>query len=139
VSESVELLKRGYAAFNRGDVDAVFELLDPEIEWVNDERVPFAGTYRGHDELRALLRDQQEVFGEVTMEPYEFFEAGDRIVAFVRLRAQDCGKRGRDRDHDRPPVDDPERQGRTLAGISGAREGARGGGPPGAPIAPFRG
>ena len=88
MSENLELLKRGYDAFNRGDLDAVFELLDPEIEWVNDERVPFAGTYRGHDELRALLRDQQEVFGQVTMEPYEFFETGDGVVAFVRVRAR---------------------------------------------------
>jgi hypothetical protein len=36
VSENVELLKRGYEAFNRGDLD------------------------RGHDELLALLRDQPE-------------------------------------------------------------------------------
>ena len=88
MSENVELLKRGYEAFNRGDLDAVFELLDPEIEWVNDERVPFAGTYRGHDELRALLRDQQEVFDQLTMEPYEFFETGDHVVVFVRVRAR---------------------------------------------------
>jgi uncharacterized protein len=88
VSENIELLKRGYEAFNRGDLDAAFELLDPEIEWVNDERVPFAGTYRGHDELRALFRDQQEVFGEITMEPIEVFETGDQVVAFVRQRAR---------------------------------------------------
>jgi hypothetical protein len=50
---------------------------------VTDERVPFAGTYHGHDEIRRLLRDQQEVFGQLTMEPYEFFETGDQFVAFV--------------------------------------------------------
>ena len=87
-SENVELLRSGYDAFNRGDLDAVFKLLDPEIEWVTTDRVPFAGTYRGHDDVRALLRDQQEVFGEITMEPYEFFEAGDSVVAFVRQRAR---------------------------------------------------
>jgi uncharacterized protein len=87
-SENVELLRSGYDAFNRGDLDAVFKLLDPEIEWVTADRVPFAGTYRGYDDVRALLRDQQEVFGEITMEPYEFFEAGDSVVAFVRQRAR---------------------------------------------------
>jgi uncharacterized protein len=87
-SENVELLRSGYDAFNRGDLDAVFKLLDPEIELVTADRVPFAGTYRGHDDVRDLLRDQQEVFGEITMEPYEFFEAGDRVVAFVRQRAR---------------------------------------------------
>jgi uncharacterized protein len=88
VSENVELLKRGYEAFNRRDLDAVFDLLDPDIEFVTDERVPFAGTYRGHEEMRRLLRDQEEVFGQLTMEPYEFFETGDRVVAFVRQRAR---------------------------------------------------
>jgi ketosteroid isomerase-like protein len=88
VSENVELLKRGYEAFNRRDLHAVFDLLDPDIEFVTDERVPFAGTYRGHEEMRRLLRDQEEVFGQLTMEPYEFFETGDRVVAFVRQRAR---------------------------------------------------
>jgi ketosteroid isomerase-like protein len=88
VSENVEQLKRGYEAFNHGDLEAVFELLDPEIEWVTDERVPSAGTYHGHDEIRRLLRDQQEVFSQITMEPYEFFEAGDQVVAFVHQRAR---------------------------------------------------
>ena len=88
MSENVELLQRGYEAFNRGDLDAAFALLDPEIEWVTDPRVPFAGTYRGHDELRGLFQEQQEVFGRMTMEPYEFFEAGDQVVAFVRQRAR---------------------------------------------------
>jgi ketosteroid isomerase-like protein len=88
VSENVELVKRGYEAFNRGDLEAVFDRFDPKIEWVTDERVPFAGTYHGHDEVRRLLRDQQEVFGQLTMEPYEFFESGDQVVAFVRQVAR---------------------------------------------------
>jgi uncharacterized protein len=87
-SENVELVKRGYEAFNRGDLDAAFALLDPEIEWITDDRVPFAGTYRGHAELRGLIRDQQEVFGEITWEPLELFDAGDQIVVFVRQRAR---------------------------------------------------
>jgi hypothetical protein len=34
-SGNVELVRRGYEAFNRGDLDAAFELLDPdEIEIV---------------------------------------------------------------------------------------------------------
>jgi uncharacterized protein len=88
VSENVELLKQGYEAFNQGDLEDVFELLDPGIEWVTDERVPFAGTYHGHDEIRQLLRDQEEVFGQLAMEPYEFFETGDQVVVFVRQRAR---------------------------------------------------
>ncbi len=88
MSENVELLKRGYEAFNRRDLNAVFELLDPDFELVTDERVLFAGTYRGRNEIRRLLQDQEEVFGQLTMEPYEFFEAGGRVVAFVRQRAR---------------------------------------------------
>ena len=31
--EDIENIKRGYAAFNDGDVDGLLALLDPEIEW----------------------------------------------------------------------------------------------------------
>jgi ketosteroid isomerase-like protein len=86
-SDNVELIRRGYEAFNRGDLEAVFAQLDPEIEWITAPRTPFAGTYRGPDEVRRLLRDQREAFGEMTMEPYELFENGDKVVAFVRQRA----------------------------------------------------
>jgi ketosteroid isomerase-like protein len=88
VSENVELLKRGYEAFNQGDMEAVFELLDPDFELVTAERVLFTGTYRGRDQVQRLLQDQEEVFGELTMEPYEFFETGDQVVVFLRQRAR---------------------------------------------------
>jgi len=32
--ESVELLLRGYRAFVAGDLDAIWGLLDPDVEWV---------------------------------------------------------------------------------------------------------
>ena len=46
-SENVELIRRGYESFNRGDLDDVFARVDPEIEWITPQRTPFAGTYRG--------------------------------------------------------------------------------------------
>jgi ketosteroid isomerase-like protein len=87
VASNVELVRQGYEAFNRGDMDAAFANFDPEIEWITAPRTPFAGTYRGPEEIRRLIRDQREVFGEIRMEPYELFENGDLVVAFVRQRA----------------------------------------------------
>jgi ketosteroid isomerase-like protein len=31
--ENVERIRRGYEAFARGDVDAVLELLHPDVDW----------------------------------------------------------------------------------------------------------
>ena len=31
--ENVNIMRQGYDAFNRGDIDAVMGLMDPEIEW----------------------------------------------------------------------------------------------------------
>lgn len=42
---NVEALQRGYEALNRGDLSAVLELLDPDIEWQEPEPSPDAGTH----------------------------------------------------------------------------------------------
>lgn len=47
--ESVEAFKRGLEAGNRGDVEALLEELDPEVEW--------------HSALHALMGGNRRYFG----------------------------------------------------------------------------
>ncbi len=60
-TENVELVRRGYEAFNRGDVDAVLELFDPAVELGVLEDSPISGEFRGHEGFRRLLAENDEM------------------------------------------------------------------------------
>jgi hypothetical protein len=46
--ENVELVRRGYEALARGDFDALFQVLDPDVEMRDAANFPEAGAYIGH-------------------------------------------------------------------------------------------
>jgi ketosteroid isomerase-like protein len=65
---NVEAIKGGVDAFRRGDLDAVLELLDPEIEVYMPGDLANAGTYRGHDGYRQWLAQWLEAWDEFDLE-----------------------------------------------------------------------
>ena len=81
-------LRLGYEAYSRGDSDGLLRGMHPDIEM---KTIRSGGPYRGHDEVRRFLDDMREPFEEVTTEPEEWFDHGDRIVVFVRIRARPRG------------------------------------------------
>src|SRR5256885_16995187 len=83
---AIEVLRTGYQAFTRGDWDALFELGPPDSELQTAERAISPGTYRGAEEARRFFEDLFEPFEEVTVDPEQFFEHGDQIAVFVRVR-----------------------------------------------------
>jgi ketosteroid isomerase-like protein len=89
--ENVEVLRRGYESWNRGDRDAAFESLEPEFELQLPEGGMNVGSFQGREGASKLFEDYLEVFDFFHMEPEEFFEAGDRIVVFVRTPARGKG------------------------------------------------
>ena len=87
----VELLRRGFAAFNRGDLDAAFEHVTPDAVWDFSEREMNPAVLHGPDAYRRDYEAAREVWEELRLEPEEFFDAGDRIVVFVRQRGRGRG------------------------------------------------
>jgi len=86
MSDQVDTVLQGYEAFNRGDVEASLEILDPEIEWhTYIVPGPGGGTYHGHDGVRELWSDARRIFGGFKNVPEKLFESGDGVVAFVRV------------------------------------------------------
>ena len=88
--ENIEVVRRCYAAFNRGDWEAAFEV-SPDVEWETDARLPNAGTYRGREEIQRLFEDQAGPFEESAIEPQRFLAEGDQVVALVKLRRRPKG------------------------------------------------
>jgi uncharacterized protein len=89
--QAISGLRAAYAAFNRGDITAAVQLLDPQIEWTEPAEFPGGGTYHGQAGAKAYLTLSREAAAEVHSEPEKFIPVGDRIVVFVhaRVRAHD--------------------------------------------------
>ena len=54
--ETVEVVRRAYEAFNRGDLEAMFADAAPEFEYVATDAIPGAGgVYRGPEDFSEFL------------------------------------------------------------------------------------
>lgn len=76
----IEMLERSFHAWNRGDLDAVFEFTAPDVEWMIAEENPEARTLRGPDEIRAYFADWRATVHGLQYETIEYRDAGDCIV-----------------------------------------------------------
>jgi ketosteroid isomerase-like protein len=86
--ESVEILRRGYEAFNRGGLEAILPFLDKEIEWRTREE-GVEGNYQGHEGVRKFFADViDEMLEGIQLEPEEFIDAGDEVVVLVHARGR---------------------------------------------------
>ena len=89
--ENVEAFERGFEAGNRGDIETLLEVLDPEVAWHSALHALLAGeatVFRGHDGVRKMFRDLYEAFDEIHIELSEIRDLGDRLVAIGRTRAR---------------------------------------------------
>jgi uncharacterized protein len=89
--ENVDLARRGYEAFARGDLDAVLEFMHPKIEAHDPPEVPDAAIYRGRDAVRRDWEQTADVFEDFSVDVEKTFDRGDEVVLFLRFRG-----RGRD-------------------------------------------
>jgi ketosteroid isomerase-like protein len=85
--ENVEVVERFFEHWNEaGEPD--WSEIDPDAVWVIDPGSFVAGTYRGHEGIRNLLRLTWEVFSEFRYEVDEVVEAGEAVVVLGRIRAR---------------------------------------------------
>jgi ketosteroid isomerase-like protein len=89
MSENSDALKRGYEAFNNGDIDTVREIFAEDISWEgpNTEGVPMSGTHEGRDAVLQGLGAIGESFEKFHVSPDEMVEEGGTIVVLSHLTA----------------------------------------------------
>jgi hypothetical protein len=85
---AVDIVRRSYEAFERGDLDGVLADMHPEIEWHQAQGLPHGGYYRGIDEVRRNIFDplDEEWWDEFSAVPDEFLDAGEHVVVLGRYR-----------------------------------------------------
>jgi uncharacterized protein len=88
--ENVEIVRRSYNAYARGNMDSALTALDPEIE-IYDHDIPDSGEYRGLDGLFRWQADWESSWESWRWEAEDFVDAGDRVVAVLRVHAKGRG------------------------------------------------
>ena len=86
--QNVEAVRQVYAAFGRGDIQAVLAAFADDVEHSEPPsgHPPFHGTYRGREEVGGLFQRISEAVDVEQFEPQEFFADGDTVVALGRYR-----------------------------------------------------
>ena len=83
--ENMEIVEAFLDAFNRGDVNAMFQDAPPglELDWTRGEG-PQSGLYR-LDQAKRFVEEFRENWDCTQIEPDEFIEAGEHVVVPVTL------------------------------------------------------
>ena len=90
MSQNVDVVKRGYDAFNSGDGQTLASLIAEDVNWRGtvDERVPGAGTFKSRDDALAALERTRGAFAAFSSLPDEFVEQGETVVVLGHTEAQ---------------------------------------------------
>ena len=84
----MEVVRRLFTAFSRGDATAMLSELDPDVVLHVEEGA--AGVYRGHEGATKTYADWTEDFDDFEVVAEEFLDKGDDVV--VRTRQTGRGK-----------------------------------------------
>ncbi len=79
--ENVELVKAGFAAHNRGDLDALVEFYDPEVVF----ETLLLGIRHGNEAIRLIYEENQKTLSGYTVDPVELIDSGDQVVAVAQV------------------------------------------------------
>jgi ketosteroid isomerase-like protein len=89
-SESFKNLEKGFAAWNRLDVDGVMEVLADDIVWRTGGALPGIGlVYEGHDGVRSFFEEFGDPWEEISIEILEVIEdREDQVVLLTSFHAK---------------------------------------------------
>jgi len=82
-SQNIEISKKGYAAFDAGDVETVLNDYDDNVEFVVPGNSAVSGTYRGKDGVKELFGKVAEQNFKIT--PTRFLADDDVVVVLSQV------------------------------------------------------
>lgn len=88
--ENVDLIRRLYEAFGKGDINTIIDHLASQFVWRFDapSSVPFAGDFKTPDEVRrGFFGSLAETQKDQAVKPEEFIARDDNVVAIGRYSA----------------------------------------------------
>ena len=76
----LERIRAGFAAHNRGDLDALVEFYDPDVVF----ETLLLGTHHGNEAIRLIYEENQKTLSGYDVVPVELIDVGDKVVAVAQ-------------------------------------------------------
>jgi len=87
------LLRKGYEAFAKADLDTIQGLFADDVVWHIPGKSPIAGTYKGRDEVLGFLGEViSRSEGTFSLDLHDVLASDDHAVALTRSSAQRQGR-----------------------------------------------
>ena len=87
------LVRKGYEAFSKGDVQTMGELFSPDIVWSTPGKSPLSGTRKGQEEVFAQFAQIAEMTGgNFSLEIHDVLANDEHAVALVTTKGSREGK-----------------------------------------------
>jgi ketosteroid isomerase-like protein len=85
---NLEAVDEAFAAYDRGDMDRIADIADPEVVVSQMEELPDAETFHGRRGLLDVIDEWQSAWDDVHVERLTTHEVGEHVVTTVRQRAR---------------------------------------------------
>jgi ketosteroid isomerase-like protein len=86
--ERLELVRRGYDAWNSGDRSWVLEHMSEDVEWVTPPEDPDPGTYRGYEGVEKFWSQWRAAVGQLSFEVEEMLDYDKHVVVMARRKGR---------------------------------------------------
>ena len=81
--KNVKVIQDAYAAFGRGDLDALIGAMSDDVDWqtFGPAEIPMMGPRHGKPEVRRFFQQVGETWNFARFEPRQFVAQGDVVVS----------------------------------------------------------
>lgn len=99
MGSNAELIEGAYAAFSRGDIPAVIDLVDDQVDWRSPTTLPHGGQFKGKAGVGEFFQGIGAAWSDLAVSLESLSEAGaDTVVTVIQadgtLRSGDPGHYG---------------------------------------------
>ncbi len=86
-TDNIELVRRGFEAFNARDVDRLLSVSHPDAEWMPFRAQLEGQPYLGREGVRTFVKDMDDDWETFRLEPERFEASGNVVVVVARIDA----------------------------------------------------
>ena len=96
MSDPLSIVQAGYAAFGRGDVPAILDLITEDVRWqfIGSSKVPYTATLKGRGQVGEWFGSVFQADDIQAFEPRQFLAGPDHVtvIGWERTVAKPSGK-----------------------------------------------